>query len=107
VRTVWKYPLALVADDQTIEMAVGSRIVHCEEQNRVPTMWAEADTAGAATDFEERRFVIVGTGHPIPDGFTIYRGACVLDEGAFVFHVYEWQERGSTNTDVMRGGPVP
>lgn len=40
-------------------------------------------------DHETRRFHIVGTGHPMPDVPLQHLGSVQLDNGTFVFHVFE------------------
>jgi hypothetical protein len=64
--TVWKYPI--VPDpgsdpaEATIRMPMYSQILTVREQNGVPTMWVKLDASGAQFQ-EDRRFLIVGTGH--------------------------------------------
>jgi hypothetical protein len=47
--------------------------------------WAEHDDAGIAVP---RTFVVVGTGHPVPDG-AVYAGTAPRTRHGLVWHLYE------------------
>ena len=54
-----------------------------------PTLWLEVDTEALAP--RDTTYVIVGTGHRVPDGATHVGSAKTID-GAFVWHVYRLGE---------------
>ena len=84
VRKIHKYKLKLVDEPQTILMPAMSLIRFVGRQNDDVTMWAEV-----RTDYPvdvARKFVVVGTGQPIPDGGT-YVGTCF--GVPFVWHIFE------------------
>jgi hypothetical protein len=83
-QVVWKYPIALVADEQVIGVPVRSRCVHVAIQHGVITMWRLVEDPN--TEMTDRRFVIRGTGHPVEEQ-AMHLGT-VLD-GAFVWHLFE------------------
>lgn len=88
MRTVWKYPLAWTAEPQTVKMPPGAAPRRFAMQSGTATVWAEVNVPDdGPTDPEDRRFVIVGTGSPVPEGFATYRGT--VDHNGFVFHLYE------------------
>lgn len=96
MRTIWKYELPIGDVAGEIEMPLGARIIHVDQQrSMVATMWAEIPVPPGVPPSElatERRaFVVVGTGHTIPgDGLT--HVGTVLD-GPFVWHLYEETSR--------------
>lgn len=81
MRTIHKYNLS---QGQTFKLPVGSKLLHIAMQAGSICAWFEVDAVGETT--EKRSFVIVGTGHMVPEG-TSHVGT-VLD-GIFVWHIYE------------------
>ncbi|HET8661080.1 MAG TPA: hypothetical protein VFM55_19045 [Micromonosporaceae bacterium] len=84
---VWKYEVEANGRDNAITMPKGARILHVEHQDARPsvvTFWAEVDPAA---ERELRTFVVVGTGHPVPDGARYVGTDCVLP--TLVWHLYE------------------
>ena len=86
--TIWKFPLALEVE-QTVEVPQNAKFLHVAYQDGLPTVWAEVDPD---LPREPRTFVIVGTGHRVPEtgGPTgkppAYVGTVL--RGAFVWHIY-------------------
>lgn len=80
MKTIYKYPLA---DSGLLNLPTGAKIVHCDVQRDIPTLWIEVDTVA---ELEERRFTVYGTGHPIGDNAT---HVGTYFDGPFVWHVYE------------------
>jgi hypothetical protein len=81
---VWKFPLRLSGGEQLVRtMPFGAIPVRFAMQGQDPTLWCLVDERNSAQD---RRFVVVGTGHPIPDGCE-YIGSC--DDGPYVWHAFE------------------
>ncbi len=87
-RQVWKFPL-LSTGPMWIEMPIGATIVlvDADPATGLLAFWAEGEPIDAT---EDRRFKIVGTGHPIPDQ-GMHRGSKVI--GALVWHLYEIPEK--------------
>lgn len=84
-RRIFKYPLAVTAERQTIRIPAGGRIVCLHEQYGLPTLWAEIP-ASEVDRLDERGFLVVATGQPIPWGYS-YVGTAHC--GPYVWHVYE------------------
>lgn len=83
MKTIHKYPLVIAAH-HSFQLPAGATIlnVDLDPTGRV-CLWALVDTDQPP---EMRRFVIVGTGHDVPDGL-LYHGSVV--QGGFVWHVFE------------------
>lgn len=83
MKTVWKYGLHMQAHhsfllpEGAVVLSVGVDPQDCL------VLWAFVDTEAPAS---MRHFVILGTGHPVPDGLE-YLGHVV--QGPFVWHVWE------------------
>jgi hypothetical protein len=92
MRAIWKFPFG-EAEHMTFP---GIKIVHVEGESfdtlgmgamavhSFPTVWAEVDPEG--TDNHNIKVTVVGTGHPIPDGWR-HVGSAIM--GRFVWHVME------------------
>lgn len=94
--TIWKFPLNLygpdgnVTDRPVVDIPEGALILTLCLQRGQPTMWAVVDPDAPMA---QRRFVVVGTGQPMPDEPTVYVGTWLSDEdGTFVFHVFDQGE---------------
>jgi hypothetical protein len=84
MRTIWKFPFD-VADEITIEMPKGAKVVHVGPIWPMHNLWAIVDTEAP---LEERKFSIRGTGHPLPPRSAKYVGTWWADP--FVWHLFEW-----------------
>lgn len=90
-KVVYKYPLAM-AEVSTIEIPYDASIVHVDKQGQTYCIWAEHgvdypdDNDHKVPVMKQHTFRIFGTGHLIPDGMS-HIGS--LQDGPFVFHVYE------------------
>lgn len=86
-RMVYKYKLA-ISTDFDIQIHEAHHILEVDVQRDPPFtnpyMWVEVDTDSAVRSFQ---FAVVGTGHPVPDGFS-YVGSWRRYEGLFVWHLY-------------------
>lgn len=85
MNTIWKYPLALVDHMQGMVMPTGAEVLSVAMQHGVPTLWAQVDTD--TQSICTRLFIVVGTGHAIPEVPLKFVGT-VMD-GPFVWHVFE------------------
>jgi hypothetical protein len=83
---IYKYPLRLGAK-RPISMPCGARILAVQNQQEVPTLWAEVDSEA---DEEFRTFHCVATGNE-PEG-NVYLGTLQFSNGQLVFHIYEQRE---------------
>lgn len=85
---VYKYTLPPFSA-AAIRMQRGARVLHIAGQRDRVCLWALVDPHA---EMEERRFVVVGTGHEMPPGEPEsfrHLGTVLLDGGALVFHVFE------------------
>lgn len=81
---VWKFTMRFADGEQLVRtMPFGAIPVRFGMQGGVPTLWCLVNERNSAQD---RRFVIVGTGHPVPNGCE-YIGTC--DDGPLVWHAFE------------------
>ena len=88
MRTIFKYPLEVTDNEQKMLMPEGARVVNVGTQlDGFVYLWALVDSSSRPFSVTTiRTFVIVGTGHPIPDGVE-YVGT--VQQGPFVWHVLE------------------
>ncbi len=93
---VWKFPL--IPGETPYSMPRGARVIHVDTQPGYhAVMWALVD---ADNGVEDRRFTIVGTGHPVPSGS--YVGTC--KDGEFVWHVFDTTSAERSSPEVGSGG---
>lgn len=86
-RVIWKYPINMLGVTR-VAMCPFARIVHVAAQHGQPCLWVECDPEEIADD--DRVFVVAMTGQVHDhDGAAQYVGTALLDDGAFVAHVYE------------------
>lgn len=88
-KVIWKFSIDTQPYTEA-EMPKGAEILTVQSQFNEPEIWALVDPE---KEKETRRFAIIGTGHEIPDvvsrNFKKYIGTYQLDNGNFVFHVFE------------------
>lgn len=84
--TIWKFNLP--PDFLPVAMPRGARLLYVAEQHGALCLWAQVDSTAPEV---ARRIHIVGTGHVIP-GAAAYVGSALLQDGMFVFHVYDGGE---------------
>jgi hypothetical protein len=85
MRTVFKYEVP-IDDHVTLSMPVGAELLCFANQRDVPTLWALVDPGAAMV---ERRFLLVGTGHPVGGEILRHVGTAQFRGGALVFHLFE------------------
>ena len=87
MQSIWKYALS-TPWDLKFKIPKGGIVRHVDEQRNKICIWVEVEPENK---LENREFHIVGTGHNFPKGIggLEYLGTCKLDDGAYVFHVYE------------------
>jgi hypothetical protein len=86
--TIWKYTIP-VADDFSLSMPAGASPLSIQVQYDEPQLWALVDPD--ETVFQEIKFRLAGTGHPIniPEMDLSFIGTFQLDGGSLVFHLFE------------------
>lgn len=85
MKTIHKFGLQL-QDEQTLEIPAGSKILCAQTQRNEIYLWAEVDTQAVMT---KQTFYIRGTGHPLPEIPADYVGTLQVNNGTFVFHIYQ------------------
>jgi len=85
MRTVYKYPFK-ITDKFTIDMKDDAHILTAFMQDDTPCLWAEVDSD--MRRIAVRKFAIVGTGGPMPQG--IKRWIATFPERQFIWHLYEF-----------------
>lgn len=82
-KRIFKYPLFTSGMTCKIRMPRGAKICTVQMQGEAVCMWAEVDYSAP---LEDRTFVVVGTGHDVPDN-CVYVGT--WQHAAYVWHAYE------------------
>jgi hypothetical protein len=91
MEVVWKYPLEATFLNE-IMMPKGSRILCVQTQKECPCLWVlvPEEEGKKPDDFECRKFVVVGTGHPLESLWSsTYIGTVQVAGGQLVFHIFE------------------
>jgi hypothetical protein len=88
-RVAWKYQFESGAETLEVEVPVGSRAILFALQGQTFGVWMEHPIELEHLPKELRTFLIRGTGDPTPEGSWEHRGSTVVQEGRFVFHLYE------------------
>jgi hypothetical protein len=83
MKTIWKWDLER---EVKLEMPDESKILCIQTQGGRPMIWAMVDTEKPRV---HRTFRIYGTGFSLPDNPGDYIGTFLVENDAFVFHVFE------------------
>jgi hypothetical protein len=84
--TVWKFPIP-IEGRQVLSLPRESQLLSVQMQGGLPCLWALVDPDAPK---EDRRFLWVGTGHPIQEPDTLrHVGTVQLAGGSLVFHLFE------------------
>jgi hypothetical protein len=87
-RAVWKFPLEIGGITSATVSAGYVVLAAIDPASGKPAIWIEHRLDGLK---DERRFVVYGTGHPIPGngGYPddLHVGSVI--DGSFVWHIYE------------------
>lgn len=86
---IWKFELNIHAATR-IQMPVGAVILGVASQRNHPYLWAKVDLDA---ELEERRIITYGTGNRIHENLGAFIGTYQLDNGMFVFHVFEAEKK--------------
>lgn len=85
---IFKYELE-PTDQQILQLPYGAQILDIQVQGGAPFVWAMVNPDAKLAD---RKFVTVGTGHEIKDGYLEslkYIGTYQISGGVLIFHVFE------------------
>jgi hypothetical protein len=83
--TIWKFTLP--ADlYSVVKMPKGAAILSVQEQFDDFMAWAVVDPDA---EWEERTILLLGTGHPMPDGRWDHISTFQMSGGNYVFHAFE------------------
>jgi len=84
---IYKYPFE-ITDEFELELPKGAHILNFDNQHETPALWCEVDPDA---ETETRKFLLVGTGHPIkyPKEKRIHLGTVQFQNGHFVGHLFE------------------
>ena len=87
MQTIWKYEIP-IADEFTLMLKKGGRILCVQVQRGIPCIWVIVDTEA---EEEARCFMLRGTGHELAasSGTYYYIGTFQLGNGDFVGHLFE------------------
>src|SRR5688500_9337837 len=83
--TIYKYLLA--SSDGRLELPEGAVPLHVAAQD--DALWSWARVNDEVTVMQERRFIVVGTGRPIPSSDALYVGSGFKEGDNLVWHVFE------------------
>jgi len=86
MKRIFKYNL-MITDKQGIYLSLHAKILCVKEQHNNIVIYVEIDTLVRGEEYVE--FIIVGTGHPIPDLNLEYIDTLMMEDGALVWHVYK------------------
>lgn len=87
MRTIYRYEVSLFKPVTHRLMGHPLAVANAESVHPALEFWAEFDPEFANLAIA-RTFVVIGTGHPIPEDYT-YRGTAPRKDG-MVFHLYEY-----------------
>ncbi len=85
MKVVWKYDVP-IGPSLGINMPRGAEFLHVAEQHGRLQLWALVDPRAVP---EVRAFTWLGTGHETTVPLVRYIGSVLVDEGRFVFHLFE------------------
>lgn len=87
MKTVYKYPFP-PKDAFCLDMPAGAEILSVQLQRGTPTIWALVNP-DRDIPVVERRFHLVGTGHPLPNALGKFIGTFQGMGGNIAFHLFE------------------
>ena len=88
--TIWKFSLPYGAvPARTIMIPRGAIMLDVQMQNGQPQVWALVEPHRPPV---ERRLLIYGTGHEVPDYLTKTMHVGTFQDGGYVFHVFDGGE---------------
>jgi hypothetical protein len=86
MRTIYKYELKGTSGRYTFLLPSDAEIILVKAQRNVPCIWVKLDTENAVVT---REFRLYGTGHRIEEKNLYHHGSFFMQDGTFVFHLFE------------------
>lgn len=84
MKTIHKYPLD--PRRPIVEMPIGAKVLSVQIQRGDVCLWALVDTSA---EIERRAFIVLGTGHEVPDNDGEFVATFQMEDLGLVFHVFE------------------
>ncbi len=84
-KRIYKYPLQL--GETILKLPFGAQVLTAQDQGGTITIWALVNTEDIQP--ETRKFTVVGTGHTLPDSADVSNWIATLQQGQYVWHVFE------------------
>lgn len=85
MKVIYKYELRELVNH--IQLPVGAKILSAGGQRDTIQLWAEVDPNQKVT--EQRTFRVAPTGDQYPDGERTLISLVMLNQGNYIFHVFE------------------
>lgn len=86
MKTIWKYRLD-VADEISVEMPVGAKVLTARDQGDDICVWALVDQD--QMQMRAKTFIVVPTGRQIDEAGLRYVGTAYVRGGMLIFHIFE------------------
>jgi len=81
---IWKYKIGI---GNTIKIPKGAKVLSSKIQNSQICLWIKVNTD---KDIENRRFVVIGTGHEIDNNLKMkFIDTVINKDESLVFHIFE------------------
>jgi hypothetical protein len=96
MRTIYRYKLPIADDRIALFMPPGALVLSSPPNPRTNSeieIWAEVNADLPLS--ERREFLVIGTGHPIPNDCGPFIGTVITHDGQFVWHVFEACNQGT------------
>lgn len=88
MHTIWKFSIPQT-DTFRLDLPSGARFLDVQVQHGAPQAWFLLDPDA---EKEARRFVLVGTGHPVPEQEKLkHLGTFQLFTGELIVHLFEYE----------------
>ncbi len=89
MKKIYKYSFKYIFEithSITIEMPKNALILDLQIQNGIPCLWAVVDLDESMVPYN---FVLLGTGHPVPDEEYELQHISTFQQGEFVWHLFQ------------------
>jgi len=86
METIYKYPLNNTSGKYDFMLPADAEVLLVKAQRNVPCIWVKLDTDKPMVS---RKFRLYGTGHEIEENNLFHHGSFFMQEGRFVFHLFE------------------
>lgn len=96
MKTVWKFEIDPRAEVCKVKMPIGSKPLSVQLQFESAQLWCLCNPQERL--YEERHFVLVGTGERFTSDIVNYIGTFQVQGGAFIWHLFEVQPVAITDS---------